>query len=233
MDVLALQTRLKSLGFDPCALDGQCGPATTAAIERFQAARGLKADGIVGMLTLSALFPEALPASSAPAETLAAGEPAWIAIGRKFLGLHEAPGTADNPLIARMYADAGSPGVVHDSVPWCAAFVSAMIERAGVRSARTLWAPSYAQYGQKLDAPIYGCIGVKLRHGGGHVTFIVGANGDRVFGLGGNQGDAVSVAAFAKDDFIAWRWPQGVALPATPHPLPASYAGALSGVSEA
>jgi peptidoglycan hydrolase-like protein with peptidoglycan-binding domain len=53
--VLALQTRLKELGFDPGQIDGRFGSATTSAVTAFQKSRGLGADGKAGPQTLSAL----------------------------------------------------------------------------------------------------------------------------------------------------------------------------------
>jgi peptidoglycan hydrolase-like protein with peptidoglycan-binding domain/tetratricopeptide (TPR) repeat protein len=53
--VRALQRRLISLGYAPGPLDGSYGPLTTSAVIRFQAGHGLRADGIVGPLTLAAL----------------------------------------------------------------------------------------------------------------------------------------------------------------------------------
>jgi hypothetical protein len=41
----------------------------------------------------------------------------------------------------------------------------------------------------------------------GHVGFLIGEDGDHVFLLGGNQGDAVTVAAFAKARIVGVRWP--------------------------
>ena len=53
--VKVLQRALARLGFSAGTIDGQYGPATEAAVERFQAAAGLTADGIVGPATLAAL----------------------------------------------------------------------------------------------------------------------------------------------------------------------------------
>jgi hypothetical protein len=53
--VAGVQTALTRLGFDPGPIDGQDGPRTQAAVERFQAAQGLVVDGIVGRLTRAAL----------------------------------------------------------------------------------------------------------------------------------------------------------------------------------
>ena len=52
--VLALQQLLNSLGF-PCVVDGEFGPDTKSAVERFQAAHGLGVDGKVGPNTWRAL----------------------------------------------------------------------------------------------------------------------------------------------------------------------------------
>ncbi len=46
--VRGLQLRLRRLGFRPGPIDGLFGPLTQGAVERFQVARGLLADGVVG-----------------------------------------------------------------------------------------------------------------------------------------------------------------------------------------
>jgi peptidoglycan L-alanyl-D-glutamate endopeptidase CwlK len=54
-DVKRLQEALKSRGFNPGAIDGDFGPATTAAVLAFQKSEGLLADGIAGPRTQRAL----------------------------------------------------------------------------------------------------------------------------------------------------------------------------------
>jgi len=54
--VVDLQTRLKTLGFDPGAIDGIFGSGTDAAVRAFQRARGIAADGIVGSQTWARLL---------------------------------------------------------------------------------------------------------------------------------------------------------------------------------
>jgi murein L,D-transpeptidase YcbB/YkuD len=53
--VKVLQRALASLGYSPGAVDGDYGPATQAAVEKFQRAAGLKVDGIAGPATRRAL----------------------------------------------------------------------------------------------------------------------------------------------------------------------------------
>lgn len=51
-----VQTRLEGLGYPVGAIDGKYGPQTAYAVELFQAAKGLVADGEVGDETRKALF---------------------------------------------------------------------------------------------------------------------------------------------------------------------------------
>ena len=46
-----IQTAVKNAGFYAGAIDGKIGPKTRSAIEEFQKAKGLKADGVVGKKT--------------------------------------------------------------------------------------------------------------------------------------------------------------------------------------
>lgn len=54
--VSQVQSRLNALGASPpLKVDGQIGPVTVAALEKFQRSKGLTADGVIGDQTLSAL----------------------------------------------------------------------------------------------------------------------------------------------------------------------------------
>jgi putative chitinase len=53
--VKTLQKKLKDLGFNPGAIDGDFGPAVQAALIAFQKSKGLLADGIAGPRTFAAM----------------------------------------------------------------------------------------------------------------------------------------------------------------------------------
>jgi peptidoglycan hydrolase-like protein with peptidoglycan-binding domain len=54
-DVRGLQQHLLMCGYNPGTVDGSFGPNTTAAVKRYQSAKGLGADGIVGTQTWTSL----------------------------------------------------------------------------------------------------------------------------------------------------------------------------------
>ena len=131
-------------------------------------------------------------------------------IARSYIGTTEGPGPADNPVIMDMYASVGHDWVEHDSVAWCAAFVGHCLERAGIRSTRKLTARSYLDWGvpvETADAQ-QGDIGVIPRGSSswqGHVFFIDRIEGQWVWGLGGNQDDAVNVKRYPASKLLGVR----------------------------
>ena len=131
-------------------------------------------------------------------------------IARGYIGTTEGPGSADNPKILEMYASVGHDWVEHDSVAWCAAFVGHCLETAGVRSTRKLNARSYLDWGVPVEVTDaqQGDIGVIPRGNSswqGHVFFIDRIEGAWVWGLGGNQDDAVNVNRYPVSKLLGVR----------------------------
>ncbi|PVZ48651.1 C40 family peptidase [Thalassobacter stenotrophicus] len=131
-------------------------------------------------------------------------------IARSYIGTTEGPGPADNPIIMDMYASVGHDWVEHDSVAWCAAFVGHCLERAGMRSTRKLTARSYLDWGIPIEVADaqQGDIGVIPRGSSswqGHVFFIDRIEGAWVWGLGGNQDDAVNVKRYPASKLLGVR----------------------------
>ncbi len=89
-----LQRRLALLGLAAGPLDGLYGPLTEQAVERFQAAGGLRVDGIAGPATLAALRAPAVLDPGAGYER-AQGSQAVRALQRRLAGLGLSPGPLD------------------------------------------------------------------------------------------------------------------------------------------
>jgi uncharacterized protein (TIGR02594 family) len=121
-----------------------------------------------------------------------------LVIASKEIGVKEYKG-GENPRIIE-YHSVTSLKATEDEVAWCAAFVSWCLEKAGYQSTRSASARSYLSYGNPVDKPFEGCIVVFERGEPwqGHVGFFVKEEGSYVHCLGGNQGNAVSIAKYPK-----------------------------------
>jgi len=127
------------------------------------------------------------------------------------VGLEEIPGAKDNAEVVQMFADVGHSWVKDDETAWCAAFVGAMLERAGLKSTRALDARSYNDWGEEIDIEdaLPGDIVVFWRGSPnswkGHVGFFVRNAGVNIEVLGGNQSDSVSIAHYSKKRLLSVR----------------------------
>jgi len=131
-------------------------------------------------------------------------------IARSYIGTTEGLGPADNPAILEMYASVGHDWVEHDSVAWCAAFVGHCLEQAGIRSTRKLTARSYLNWGVPIEIADakQGDIAVIPRGRSswqGHVFFIDRIEGAWVWGLGGNQSNAVNIKRYPVSKLLGVR----------------------------
>lgn len=136
-------------------------------------------------------------------------EPSWIDIARSQLGVTETPGPASNATIEGYHAaTAGGPTI--DGIPWCSSFVCWCIQASGIESTRSKSSQSWLSWGVQVP-PIVGAVGVikNVAQPGGHVGFVLGQNAEgMIVLLGGNQGDAVSIRAYARERFVSFRWPR-------------------------
>lgn len=143
-------------------------------------------------------------------------------LAERFKNLREAPGAASNAqVLAMLRLDVAT--VAGDDVPWCSAFVNYVAWLLNLPRSRSLAARSWLNVGTPIvlaDA-VRGFDIVILKRGlgpqpgpevtsgaPGHVGFFdrLGTGADAsVFVLGGNQGDAVTVARFPRSSVLGVR----------------------------
>jgi uncharacterized protein (TIGR02594 family) len=148
------------------------------------------------------------------------GAAVWLAVARDLVGVREAAGSANNPVIIDWAREEG--GWVErfytgDDIPWCGLFVGHCLQSVGLVGPKNpLSALAWADWGVALaqDSLCLGAVLVFKRAGGGHVGFYVGEDEDgaALHVLGGNQADRVSVTHISRARLFAARWPMGVAL---------------------
>lgn len=117
-----------------------------------------------------------------------------------------------NPKVVQYFHDVGHEWVQDDETAWCAAFVGAMLKRAGMPHTGKLNARSYLQWGEPVDPADAqeGDILVFSRGDPngwqGHVAFNAGRieNGDWRC-LGGNQSNQVNVKTYSNSRLLGVR----------------------------
>lgn len=139
-------------------------------------------------------------------------------LAERYTGTKETAGQFDNPqIMAWLRLDAGWPG--SDEVAWCSAFCNAIAQSMRLPRSKSLRARSWLEVG--LPIPLSqaepGFDVVILKRGGGnqpgpevleaqgHVGFFAGVEPGVVLVLGGNQGNAVSIARFPIDQILGIR----------------------------
>lgn len=138
-------------------------------------------------------------------------QPLWLTLAEENLGVREKNGTDTEPAIAEFFRAVGHAAIKDDETPWCAAFVGAMLERAGYTSSRSLLARSYLGWGEPISDAIPGAIAIFPRGkdpAAGHVAFVLAADDKEITVIGGNQDDQVSIKSYRRHSLLGLRWPQ-------------------------
>jgi hypothetical protein len=125
--VRELQLRLRRLGHRPGPIDGMFGPLTEASVERFQRARGLQVDGVVGPRTRARLLalPAGRPAARHASDTPKPGTPDRPAPDRAAPD-NAAPPRDPAPEAGAARPAARDPGSADGLEPWLAALLGAL-----------------------------------------------------------------------------------------------------------
>jgi len=182
---------------------------------RFQESKGLVADGIVGPVTLGAMFGPVAPAVSPTFDSTP-----WFEEAMRLMGLKENKGKGKSNQAIEDLAKTVKIAYGDDGIPWCGLFVghcvAAALPSEPVPTA-LLMARSWERFGDPCT-PQRGAVMVFWREsktsGLGHVGFNAGEDKAMYHILGGNQSDMVSVAGVPKNRFLTARWPRTGLAPA-------------------
>lgn len=127
-------------------------------------------------------------------------------VAARALGLNE----GDKRAALQDYLTTGGANLDPATTAWCAAFVNATLQQAGYEGTGSNMARSFMEWGQAVDTPQRGDLAVFTRGDPngpfGHVGFFDGYNADGTIRvLGGNQGDAVSIASYDPSRLLGFR----------------------------
>jgi uncharacterized protein (TIGR02594 family) len=145
-------------------------------------------------------------------------------IAERFIGLREIVGPLHSPLVLAML-QLDAKWVEEDETPWCSAFVNAIAWLLKLERTRNLAARSWLKSGLPVpltSAEVGWDIAVLSRPPSptsGHVGFYAGHSDMTISLLGGNQGNAVSVATFSRSRLVQIRRLRPILMDAPPPPL--------------
>lgn len=134
-----------------------------------------------------------------------------LKIAASQLGVKEIKGVDDNPQIVAYARETGISGINNDEIPWCSTFVNWCAEKVGLPISGKPNARSWINVGKTTQNPIPGDIVVFWRENinswKGHVGIFLGFNQDssKVFCLGGNQKNAVTIAEYDLKKVLSFR----------------------------
>jgi uncharacterized protein (TIGR02594 family) len=134
-----------------------------------------------------------------------------VKIAASQLGIKEIAGDENNKAIVQYAHDIGANWINDDETPWCGIFANWVLREAKYGFSSSARARDFELYGMATDDPEPGDIVVfqrdGLESGKGHVSFFIGYNHTKthVFCIGGNQGNAVSIAKYGVDKITSFR----------------------------
>lgn len=127
------------------------------------------------------------------------------------LGIKEIRGDEDNPQIVSYATETGITGINNDEIAWCSTFVNWCAKESNLPMSKKASARSWLNVGQKVTDPKPGDIVIFWRESihswKGHVGIFLGFNdeSDKLFCLGGNQSNAVTIATYNTGKVLGYR----------------------------
>ncbi len=133
------------------------------------------------------------------------------------LGTKEIVGSqGHNPRIIEYANEAGFTSVGDDETAWCSIFMNWVAMKANFERTKKMNARSWLNIGLTVTNPEPGNMVIFWRGSKhswqGHVAIFIGfsKDGNRIFCLGGNQGNQVSITAYSKDRLLGFRKLQNI-----------------------
>lgn len=127
------------------------------------------------------------------------------------LGVTEIGGSVHSERIVQYAEDIGLSWINDDETPWCSIFMNWVALKAGVEQSGSAAARSWLNVGFSVQNPEPGDIVVYWRGNPsshqGHVGIFLGFSKDhtRIYTLGGNQDDSVSISAYPMERLLDFR----------------------------
>lgn len=134
-----------------------------------------------------------------------------IEIASREIGIRELPGDLHNERIVQYANEAGFENISRDESHWCSYFMNWVAHKAGLKKSNSGMARSWLRVGRPVDKPLPGDIVIFWREAKnstkGHVGIFMGfAQGSKkIYVLGGNQGDSVSIKPYLKSRLLGYR----------------------------
>lgn len=127
------------------------------------------------------------------------------------IGTKEINGPQSNKRILQYAKETGFTNYTSDEFAWCSLFINWVAKKAGLEQSKELTARSWLNFGIPVDLPEPGDVVIFWRESRnswkGHVGLFTGysPDGTRIYCLGGNQGDQVSITAYPVSRLLGFR----------------------------
>jgi uncharacterized protein (TIGR02594 family) len=134
-----------------------------------------------------------------------------LEVAIKEFGTKEIKGIKDNARILQYAKECNFTWINDDETPWCSVFLNWVAKQVNLERSKSAAARSWQHVGFETKEPEPGDIVVFWREHIfshlGHVGVYLGFSKDhtRVYVLGGNQGDAVSISAYPTERVLSFR----------------------------
>lgn len=134
-----------------------------------------------------------------------------VKIAAAQLGTKEITGPEHNPQVVAYAEETGITGIHTDEIAWCSTFMNWCAKEADLDMSKKANARSWMHVGKKVINPKAGDVVVFWRESPtswkGHVAIFLGfnKNASKVICLGGNQGNAVSIAEYDANKVLGFR----------------------------